>query len=191
VLFPKVLAMLGQKAVVVALVVGCNSSPDSDRAGGTAPSSSAPALASAARGTASASASAASIASASPAAGSWAGSYEAKKTVIALAKGVKDRAWAADDGSKQSGKGDVEVSVAPDGTVTGQVSGALGQGQLVGVVEEGRCTASLVPDDPAREGAMTGTLVADVKGTEIDGLIRAASADGVVVREAPVRLKRR
>jgi len=133
------------------------------------------------------------VAPSSPLAGRWSGELESKKAEVSLDKGVKDKALADDKGQIAAGKGSIEIDVAPDGTVTGTVKGALGPGTLAGTVDEDRITASLVPDDPTAEHAMSGTLVLDPAqsgGGPVQGLLRASSGSGEIVRVAPVTLKR-
>ena len=84
-------------------------------------------------------------------AGSWAGSYDAKKGEVHLPPKVKDKAIAADDGKASSGPGSVELTIGPSGEVRGKTSGALGAGTLTGHAEGSTLRASIWPDDPQRQ----------------------------------------
>lgn len=127
-------------------------------------------------------------------AGAWTGDFESKKTQLSLAPGVKDKAWAADDGRAASGKGSLELTITKDGSVTGRVTGALGPGGLGGVVEDDeRVSVTLTPDTTDSESSMAGTLVLtpSPEKNELSGTLRASSGSGEIVREAAVKLKRR
>lgn len=126
-------------------------------------------------------------------AGSWTGELESKKAQVSLDPGVKDRAWAADDGRPAAGKGTLELTIEKDGTVTGRIAGALGPGTLGGAVEDDQHVSVSLTPSPDAEPAMAGTLVLapSPDGNELSGTLRASSGSGEVVREAAIKLKRR
>jgi hypothetical protein len=128
-------------------------------------------------------------ASASKLAGRWSGTYESKKARVSLDKGVKDKALEADDGKAASGKGELELTIAADGTVTGRVTGPLGPGLLSGMAEADGITATLAPEDPGADGAMTGTLALEPAQSDWKGTLRASSGSGEIAREADVTVK--
>lgn len=125
------------------------------------------------------------------AAGSWEGSYDAKKGVVSLPPKVKDKALAADDGKRASGPGTVELTISDGGEVRGRIKGALGAGTVNGRVDEGMVRASIAPEDARAEGAMFGVLVGSLKGDVLKAEIHVAGPDATVVREATFELKRK
>lgn len=127
--------------------------------------------------------------------GSWSGELDSKKTKVSLDPGVTEKAWTADDGRAASGPGKMSLAIADDGSITGRVEGSLGPGLLTGSVDsnEDVVTATLTPEEPDSESAMSGTLVLTPQsgGKELTGTLRASSGSGEIVREAKVDLKRR
>lgn len=177
--------------------VGCDSPSGAPVAttstGAPAPSasaagSSAPTEAGSATTAPTSSASARSNAGAS--AGTWSGSYDAKRTTIALPSSVPWPSWKKDSG-KQLGAGTIDLEVGSNGDVRGKVAGALGSMLLVGRVEDGKLRAGARPEDPEAEGAMTGVLVGDLGADAIRFTLRAASGEGETVRVAEGSLTRR
>lgn len=132
----------------------------------------------------------AAVEATSPLAGTWSGDYVAQKATIELAPKVTDKAWKDDDGKKASGKGTVTLTVAPDGTLTGQSKGALGNLTLSGQIDGDFVRATIAPDEPTHPLAMTGVLVGKLEGDALKGRIRVAGPDATIVREAPIELKR-
>ena len=122
-------------------------------------------------------------------AGTWEGTYEAKKGAVSLPPKVKDKALAADDGKKAAGPGTVEITIGAEGDVRGTMKGALGGGLITGKAEGGMLSTSVSPEDPRAPDAMFGVLVGTIKGDVIEGVIRVAGPDATIVREAPITLK--
>jgi hypothetical protein len=127
----------------------------------------------------------------SPQTGSWIGSYETAKGKVDVPAGVSYPIWTKDDGTLHSGKGTVELTVAADGVVSGKVDGALGALTVAGVVESDWLRAGLTPAKPDGVNLMTGVLIGEVKGSQIDGSLRLANHDGSVVRVGKLTLKPR
>jgi hypothetical protein len=185
--------------ILVALsALGCsNSKPDLPEKG-PPPLPPHPAAASGAAASESA-APAASIAVGLPApgesafAGTWEGSYDARKGAVALPDRVKDKTRGEDDGKLMSGAGKVEITVLPSGDVRGKATGALGEARLTGKLDEGSgfLRASWYPEDATRPNAMTGVLLGPVKNGMITAMIRVAGPDAVLVRESKIELKKR
>jgi hypothetical protein len=123
--------------------------------------------------------------------GTWEGSYDAKKGRIDVPSGVKDDARAGDNGKIAAGPGQVRITVAPDGGVTGKSQGALGIASIRGKLDDKMLRASFVPDDPSAPHAMTGVLVGPVKGNVIQAELRVAGPDALLVRQANFELKRK
>jgi hypothetical protein len=126
-------------------------------------------------------------------AGTWEGTYDAKKGAVVLPERVKDKTRGDDDGKLMSGAGKIELTVAPGGEVRGKATGALGEAHLTGKLDEGGSflRVSWYPDDATRPSAMTGVLYGPVKDGVIAAVIRVAGPDAVLVRESKVDLKKR
>jgi hypothetical protein len=138
----------------------------------------------------SASASAAAAAPANKLAGTWVGTYESKKGSVALPDKVKDKERDADPGTVAVGKGEVTLTIAPDGDVKGKWSGALGKVTLTGKLDGNVVRVSALPDDYAAADAMTGVLIGMAEGDKIRAEIRVAGRDANIVREAAFEMKR-
>lgn len=123
--------------------------------------------------------------------GTWAGRYEATKALIVLPPKIKDKARASDEGKAAVGAGTMTITVAPTGEVRGQSKGALGEATLAGKVDGTWLRASFMPNDPTLTNAMTGVFVAKIVDGKLDGELRAAGPDAVLVREAAVSLTRK
>jgi hypothetical protein len=83
----------------------------------------------------------------------------------------------------------LELTVAADGTVSGKLSGALGDAVLAGSAEESRVTATFTPASAA-DPAMHGTLALAREGEALVGTLRASSGDARLVRMATLSLTR-
>lgn len=125
----------------------------------------------------------------SPLAGKWIASFEAKKAKVAQDPGVADPAWAKDDGSQVSGAGTIEITVAEDGTVSGKLSGSLGDGIITGMAEEKGVTGTFTPAS-TEASAMHGTFVLELASDKLTGTLRASSGDARVVRSAALSFSR-
>jgi hypothetical protein len=123
-------------------------------------------------------------------AGSWSGTYEAKRGKVELPKGSPWPAWRKDNG-KRLGKGTLELTVESNGDVHGTASGALGDSKVRGRVEDGVLRAGVAAADPSTEGAMAGRLTATLKDDSMGGELRASDERGDTVRVAEVLLRRR
>lgn len=184
-------------ALALPLAAGCDSHPDKSPPppeprppAGTASAAAAPP----ATGAPGASQSAAPPALLSNAelAGTWQGSYDAKKGTVGLPPTVKDKTHAGDDGKAMSGPGKVEITISPAGEVKGKASGALGDATLTGRIDDGGMLGvSWFPDDATSPNAMTGVLTGLQKEGAIHGKIRVAGPDASIVREAQIDLKRK
>jgi hypothetical protein len=123
-------------------------------------------------------------------AGTWRGSYEAKIGSLTLEPKASPKRWGKTGETGSLGAGQVELTIALTGEVSGKVLGALGPGTLGGKAEDGAVRASLFPDAPSAPNAMTGVFVGLHKGDVIKAELRAAGPDATVVREATVELRR-
>jgi hypothetical protein len=124
-------------------------------------------------------------------AGTWEGSYNAKKGSVGVPPKVKDKARARDDGATAIGAGTVTLTITPDGDISGKTSGALGDATLRGKVDGEMVGASVFPDNPAAPSAMTGVLVGMFKDGVIRAEIRVSGPDATIVRESTIELKRK
>lgn len=123
--------------------------------------------------------------------GQWEGSFHAKKGIVTMPSTVKDKARAADDGKAAAGDGAVSLVIAPDGEISGNVKGALGNGAVRGKAEGGMIRVSMFPDDPSDPSAMRGTLLGIAKDSLIQAELRVSGPDASIVREAAFELKRK
>ena len=194
--------MICRSAVAVTLLalsaLGCERKPDLPEKGPPPlpprPSATEMAAAPAASGSAGPAASAALPGPGETAlAGTWEGSYEAKKGAVVLPDRVKDQTRGNDDGKLMSGPGKVELTIAPNGEVRGKTTGALGEAHLTGKAGDGDTylRVSWLPEDTTKPNAMSGVLVGPVKDGVITAMIRVAGPDAVLVRESKIELKRR
>jgi hypothetical protein len=125
-------------------------------------------------------------------AGTWQGTYDAKKGAVGLPPSVKDKTRGGDEGKEIIGPGKVEIVISRAGEVKGTASGALGDATLTGRVDDaGMLGLSWFPDDPTKPIAMTGVLTGLLKGTVIQAKIRVAGPDAAIVRESPIELKKK
>ena len=126
-------------------------------------------------------------------AGTWEGSYDAKKGAVVLPDRVKDKTRGSDDGKLASGPGKVELTILPTGEVRGKATGALGDARLTGRIDSASAylSVSWYPEDATKPNAMTGVLLGPLKDGVINAMIRVAGPDAVLVREAKIELKKR
>ena len=132
-------------------------------------------------------------ASATPAAsnawfvGAWQGTFHAELfRVETAAGGIKE--WQRDDGKKASGDGTLSLQVAPDGTISGNAGGALGELTVSGRAEADRAAIRLASDQT--EG-FHGVILATQTPEGMKGTLFASSGDSLQVRQAPVSLSRK
>ena len=177
-------------ALTFGAIVGCQDPPSAGP--GAAASGSASNASPSATSLASAASAAptASAAAKHPLGGAWKGKVEVSKAEVGVPEGVPYAVWKDEKGDVAAGDVEIALTVLDNGAVKGKAEGALGELTIMGAVIDQALTASLQPTDPNREGAMTGTLIAEVSGDAIAGDLRAASADGTVVRGGKVSLKR-
>jgi hypothetical protein len=118
--------------------------------------------------------------------GAFQGNYEAKLAPVEIKVGAV-REWAKDDGKAASGPGKLELKIDDDGIVDGTAEGALGASHASGKVEDDTLRVLLAPNDPS---GLHGVLVATKDGAGFRGSIEASSGDSLVVRQAPIELKK-
>jgi len=191
----------GALLLLVLSALGCDNKPD-------LPSKGPPPLPPRPTAAASGAASAVEVGSAAPAAslaaqpapseasaaGTWEGSYDARKGAVVLPDRVKDKTRTTDDGKLMVGPGKVELTVTAAGDVRGKATGALGEARLTGKLVDdggGALRVSWYPEDATRPNAMTGVLYGPWKDGVITAMIRVAGPDAVLVRESKIELKKR
>jgi hypothetical protein len=185
--------------VLVLAAMGCENKPD-------LPEKGPPPIPPRPPGAAMVSASAATTAGAAPVAsaplpapadgafaGTWEGTYDAKKGSVLVPDRVKDKTRGNDDGKLMSGAGKVEITLSPDGEARGKATGALGAATLTGKLDEGGTflRVSWYPEDATKPNAMTGVLYGPLKDGVISAVIRVSGPDAVLVRESKIELKKR
>ena len=123
-------------------------------------------------------------------AGTWEGSYDAKKGSVVMPQGVKDDNWSKDDGKAAVGAGTISVRVHPDGRAEGEAKGVLGPQVITGKADGNVLRLSVSAKDPLAPKSFHGVLVAELKDHVLRGELHVAGPDANVVRESPVELKR-
>ena len=165
-------------AALLLLATACQQSPKADAA-----------LAEAAKASAALPARAAPSASAPPKAwfeGAWQGTFDAQLFRVEVpAGGAKE--WKQDDGKKASGEGKLSFDAAPDGSVTGSATGALGDLSLSGHVDGDR--AAFVLSSPAVDG-FHGVILAAQAPEGMKGTLNASSGDSLQARQGSVTISR-
>jgi hypothetical protein len=121
-------------------------------------------------------------------AGAWKGTFVAEVAKVTLDPGVGDP-WAKDKGTEAVGKGELELTIANDGTVTGRLKGSLGELVVKGVAEEKLVHATFSAERP-EPTTMAGTLELAVASGKLEGELRASSGDATLVRRAKVTTAR-
>ncbi len=127
---------------------------------------------------------------ASPYAGSWRGSYQAKPGSVTIPKGVRYPSWQQDDGKANVGKGNITLQVGPDGSLSGDASGALGDQKVSGRLDDEGLSAALSAAPEAGQDGLSGVLNGSLNEGEIAATMRVSNGTGELVREAQVSLTR-
>jgi hypothetical protein len=125
-------------------------------------------------------------------AGQWSGSYEARLYRIEMSKKEGAvREWGEDKGDLHTGKGSLTVDIAEGGSASGAAKGPLGELQLTGELDGPNLRLQLSPADPQQTPAFTGVLLAKRDGSGFTGRLQVSSGDSLIVREAPVSLRKK
>jgi hypothetical protein len=181
-------------------LVGCSKGEPASggaSAGAPVPVPSGDTISTAASGDKGASASASAAASAAkpvdePAA-AWKGTFKSRPGVVTLAKEAAEavKVWAKDPGVEMVGDGEITLRIpGSKGLVQGEISGILGDLLVNGELEEDQLHARVDAKDPNDQKAMTGVLHLKRKGEAWEGMLRVASRNANLVREADLRLSR-
>jgi hypothetical protein len=123
-------------------------------------------------------------------AGSWGGSFQAKKMALTIARGLPTATWQGDNGQLAVGEGHVELTVSEEGLIEGTVQGSLGALMVRGMADESTLRAGLSPREPLAEPAMSGLLVGVLDGAKVTAEIRVSSENGSLARVAKLELHR-
>lgn len=121
---------------------------------------------------------------------SLAGTFQAvlRKSTTGKKEGAPS-GWEKDDGKRFTGAGSVQLSIAPDGTVTGTLKGALGEPRLSGRLEGDELRAALLPSGTDVTQIQNGVLSLKREGDSWKGQLSCASGDALLLREAQLELK--
>lgn len=125
-----------------------------------------------------------------PLAGRWRGVYKAVPTEIRLRPEAHWEAWKDGDNKKSVGGGELELRVAPDGSVRGQATGALGKLRIVGSAEGDTVRLGVEPASPGAASTMRGYAIVQRSGQRLRGQLRVSDARGLHPRAATFILKR-
>jgi hypothetical protein len=142
--------------------------------------------------TAGISATAASAQAALAEAGNWVGDYSLTTHAIVMKPEEGAVAeWSRDDTKALTGKGRISVTIAPDGTVSGVASGALGTQRVLGMVDGDQLRLQLLPDGTAAASSLAqGTWVGKLSNGTYSGQLQASSGDSLKARRGPLELKK-
>lgn len=189
--------------LLVLALAGCGKADapkvDDRPASSAASTASAPASAAASvAASVAASGGAAPAASSAPAAGTagaetWQGKFTAKVGAVTPPKEAEVRVWAKDPGTELVGEGSLKLEIsgaAPRRDVRGEGTGALGDLLISGELEGTEFRARVDPKNPNDPKAMTGVLQGSLKGDKLELVLRVASRNANVVREAEVSASR-
>ena len=160
--------------LLLLLATACQQSPKTDAA---------PVAATSATATTSASASAPAKAWFE---GSWQGAFQAELFRLETpAGGVK--AWKDDDGKAASGEGKLSFEATPDGSITGSVTGALGNLGISGHVDGDRAALLL---SAAEAAGFHGVILASQTPDGMQGTLSASIGDSLQARQGKVTISR-
>jgi hypothetical protein len=123
----------------------------------------------------------------------WKGSFKSRPGAVTLAKEGAEavKVWARDPGTEMVGDGAITLQIpGGKGPVRGEISGVLGDLLVNGDLEEDQLHARVDAKDPNDQKAMTGVLHLRRKGDVWEGLLRVASRNANLVREAELKLSR-
>lgn len=119
--------------------------------------------------------------------GEWAGSYEAEPFQLELPKSERE----VDGNQILVGQGQLELTIAEDRNVVGQMTGALGALELHGELDGDALRLWLAPREPLVGGIQKGTLVLVRDGDALRGQLRASTDDSRRLRSARVSLAKK
>lgn len=170
-------------AVLSLTVAGCDKPSGAPAPAASTPAPTAPASSSAPA--------AASSAPAAPAAATaWEGAFTSKVGKVTPPAVAKMKLWEKDPGKEGVGPGTIKLSISGR-TVSGELTGALGELRVSGDVDGKVVTARVDPKDPNTDEAWTGTLTGTLEGDGLAVAIRAASRNANLAREAEAKLTKR
>jgi hypothetical protein len=118
--------------------------------------------------------------------GAWQGAFQAQLFRLEVpVGGVK--AWKEDDGKAASGEGKLSFDAAPDGSVTGSATGALGNLAVSGHIDGERAALVLSAAEPA---GFHGVILASQTPDGMQGTLSASSGDSLQARQGSVAISR-
>jgi hypothetical protein len=116
--------------------------------------------------------------------GTLSGDYDSKASTVV----VPNAKWKGDDDGKFGlGTGTMTLTLAADGSVTGTLSGALGDALLFGHADGATITGTMIPKTPGAD-SFYGTFVAEKKDNTAKGKLMASRSNAGALREADFSL---
>lgn len=122
--------------------------------------------------------------------GSFEGTFTSKVAKVTPPAEAKVKLWEKDPGKDGVGAGTIKLTISGR-VVSGEVTGALGALVVSGDLDDKVLTARLDPKDPNAQDAWTGTLTGKVEADGIAIVLRVASRNANLAREADAKLAKR
>jgi hypothetical protein len=123
--------------------------------------------------------------------GTWKGDATVSKRPSATStKEGGPAAWDKDDGQKLTGPIIVEISVDPQGEVSGTLKGALGDLGVRGRAEGNELRSNLVPKSDDIAAIQNGYLILTRNSDALKGRLSAATGNALMMRHADLVLKK-
>jgi len=120
------------------------------------------------------------------------GTYVTERAMIEMKREEgRQAAWDQDDGKEGTGPGTLAVSIDDRGTARGTAEGAMGAQIVRGVLDGDTLRLTLGPEGGGEGRSFSGILVAERRGDEFRGDLRASSGDSRLVRRGTATLTRR
>ncbi|MCS6898626.1 MAG: hypothetical protein NZX77_02500 [Polyangiaceae bacterium] len=121
----------------------------------------------------------------------WKGTFKSRPGNVTLSKEAAEaiKVWSKDPGKEMVGDGTISLWLpVSKGLVRGEIRGALGDLLVNGELEDDQFRARVDPKDPNDPKAMTGILHGKRRGDSWEGMLRVASRNANLVREAEFKL---
>ena len=115
--------------------------------------------------------------------GEWRAEFEVVPNKLEFEQGGAI-GWKQDQGKTQVGPAKLGLTITEAGTVTGKLSGALGERQVQGVFEADQLILNLESQAVEPSQISTGTITAVLDGKSLKATMKASSGDSQIVRRA-------
>lgn len=121
----------------------------------------------------------------------YSGTYTSTPTDLYVPDGepYKGFKFRGDDAGVAIGDGKIQLTVDPNGSVSGTLDGPLGAATLNGVAADGGLSFHVAPTDPKADLAFSGTGTGEVSASEAKGTMQLSSWRANVLREASFSAK--